>query len=123
ELLAKAQQNAFNNNNPNIENAHILQAILDDEEGSIAYLLKKSNTNLSLLKTKLQDELSRLPKQGGGDPGQNISREANNAVLRASTVLKEFGDDFVTPEHMLLSILKGNDSISAILKDAGLTEK
>lgn len=123
ELLAKAQQIAYNNNNPTIENAHILQSIMEDEDGSIQYLLKKSNTNIALIQTKLQDELNRLPKQGGGDPGQNISREANNTVLRSSTVLKDFGDDFVTPEHVLLAILKGNDVVAAILKDAGLTEK
>lgn len=123
EVLGKAQQEAFNLNNPNIENAHILKVLMDDENGSINYLLKKSNANLTAIQTKLTDDLSKLPKQSSGDPGQNISREANNAVMRANTVLKEFGDEFVAPEHLLLAILRGNDSVANILKDAGLTDK
>lgn len=123
ELIAKAQQIAFNYNNPNIETAHLLKALLDDEDGSIHFLLKKANTNIATVQTKLADDLNKLPKISSGDPGQNISREANNVVLRAGTLLKDFGDDFVAPEHLLLALVKGNDSVANILKDAGLTEK
>src|SRR5690606_12025495 len=123
ETIAKAQQLAFSYNNPNIENAHLLKSLIDDEEGSITYLLKKSNANLNLIETKLADEISRLPKVSGTDPAQSIGRDANNAILRANTLLKDFGDEFVTPEHILLAILKGNDSVANILKDAGLTDK
>ncbi len=123
EVLAKAQQEAFNLDNPNIETAHILKVLMEDEDGSTSYLLKKSNANPSTVQVKLSEELSRLPKQGSGDPGQSISRDANNAVLRASTTLKEFGDEFVAPEHLLLSLLRGNDSVANLLKDAGLTDK
>jgi ATP-dependent Clp protease ATP-binding subunit ClpB len=123
ELLAKSQQEAFNNTNPNIETAHILKVLLEDEEGSINYLLKKSNANIATIQTKLADILQQLPKQTSGDPGQSISRDANNVVLRAGTLLKEFGDEFVAPEHLLLAILKGNDNVANVLKDAGLQEK
>lgn len=123
EVLAKAQQEAFNLNNPNIETAHILKVLMEDEDGSTHYLLKKSNANPATVQVKLSEELSHLPQQGNGDPGQNISRDGNNAVLRASTTLKEFGDEFVAPEHLLLSLLRGNDSVASILKDAGLTDK
>ena len=37
--------------------------------------------------------------------------------------LKQFGDEFVTPEHLLLAIVQGNDAAAKLLKDAGLTEK
>lgn len=124
QMLAAAQQEAFNYNNPNIENAHILKVLLDDEDGSINYLIKKSNANLGTIQLKLNEELQKLPKVGSGtEPGQNISRDANNVVLRAGTILKEFGDEFVAPEHLLLAILKGSDSVANLLKDAGLTEK
>src|SRR6185312_3170932 len=49
--------------------------------------------------------------------------EANNALLRTPNVLKTFGDEFVTPEHMLIGLLQVNDDTAKILKDAGLTEK
>ena len=63
-----------------------------------------------------------MPK-ASGDAAQQISREANNVVLRAGAVLKTFGDEFVTPEHLMLAIVQGNDSTAKLLKNAGLTEK
>jgi ATP-dependent Clp protease ATP-binding subunit ClpB len=66
--------------------------------------------------------ISKLPKTQA-DPAQSISREANNVVLRAGAALIQFGDEFVTPEHILLAIVQGNDATAKLLKNAGLTEK
>ncbi len=60
---------------------------------------------------------------GNGEPAQNVSREANNAVLKAGSYLKEFGDEFVSNEHLLLGLLSVADEPGKLLKDAGLTEK
>jgi len=123
EMLQEAQQSAFNNGNPNIETGHILQAMIDDKEGPVDFLLKKSNASLNLIHSKLEESLGKLPKQSAGDAGQMISRDANNVILRAGAALKDFGDEFVSPEHLLLAILRGNDDTAKLLKDAGLTEK
>lgn len=123
ELLQQAQQLAFNNENPNIETAHLLRALLNDNEGPIQYLLKKNNVNIGFVEKKLDELLNKLPKLQGGEPAQNISREGNNVILRAGAALKEFGDEFITPEHILIGIVKVNDDAGKILKDAGLTEK
>lgn len=123
EVLQQAQQLAFNNGNPVIEPDHLLQALLEDKDGPIEFLLKKSNASINLIRVKLAESLNKLPKQSGGDGAQNISREANNVLLRAGAVLKEFGDEFVSPEHLLLAILQGKDDMGKLLKDAGLTEK
>lgn len=123
EILQQAQQAAFNNGNPSIESGHILQALIDDKEGPIEFLLKKSNANLNIIHSRLEEALAKLPKQGSGDAGQMLGRDANNAVLRSGAALKEFGDEFVSVEHMLLAILRGNDDAAKILKDSGLTEK
>lgn len=123
EMLQHAQQIAFNNESPNIETAHLLKALLDDKDGPISYLLKKNNVNIGFVEGKLKEAIDKLPKQEGSEPAQNISREMNNVVLRAGAVLKEFGDEFVTQEHLLIGLLKVNDSTAKILKDAGLTEK
>ena len=123
EIVQQAQQLAFNNQNPNIETAHLLKALIDDTEGPIPYLLKKNNVNLNFVETKLEEQMKKLPKMQAGEPAQNVSREANNAILRTSNALKEFKDEFVTPEHILIGLLQVNDDTSKILKDAGLTEK
>lgn len=123
EILQQAQQLAFNNNNPVIETNHLLQALLEDKEGTVTYLLKKSNANLNMINSRLAESLEKLPKQSGGDSAQNISRDANNVMLRAGNVIKEFGDEFVSPEHLLLAIVQGRDDAARILKDGGVTEK
>src|SRR6187402_2054651 len=104
EMLQAAQQVAFNNQNANIETAHLLKALLDDNDGPISYLLKKNNVNVSFVENKLDEQINRLPKVQGGEPAQNLSRETNNVVLRAGNVLKQFNDEFVTVEHLLLGI-------------------
>lgn len=123
ETLQQAQQEAFNNGNPTIEAAHILKALLEDKDGPITFLLKKGNANLNMIQTRLDESLAKLPKQTSGDAGQMLGRDANNVVLRSGAALKEFGDEFVSVEHMLLAILRGNDEASKILKESGLTEK
>lgn len=122
EAIQQAQQIAFNANNPNIETEHILKALLEQEDSPVVHLLKKNNVTLNLVDNKLDELIARLPKSGG-DAAQNISREANNVVLRAGAALKTFKDEFVTTEHLLLAIVQGNDEPAKLLKNAGLTEK
>ena len=123
EAITHAQQLAFNNGNPNIETEHLLKALLNDENSSTEYLLKKNNVNLKFLEGKLDESIDKLPKVKGTDPAQAIGRDANNAILRTGNNLKKFGDEFVTPEHLLLSILQGSDNTAKLLKDAGASEK
>jgi ATP-dependent Clp protease ATP-binding subunit ClpB len=123
EAIQQAQQLAFNLQNPNIETEHILKSLLEQEDSPVEYLLKKNNVTVNLVESKLNEAIAKLPKVQGGEPAQSISREANNLVLRAGSYLKQFGDEFVAPEHLLLAVIHGSDATSKILKDAGLTEK
>ena len=123
ETIAKAQQIAFNGRNVNIESEHLLKALLGDDDSPIQFLLKKNNVNVNFVEGKLDESISKLPQLQTGDPAQSISRDANNIILRSGSLLKEFGDEFVSVEHLLLSILKGSDNTAKLLKDAGLTEK
>src|SRR4051812_19468410 len=122
EAFQQAQQLAFNSQSPNIETEHVLKALLDQEDSPVEYLLKKNNVTVNLLENKLQESINKLPKTSG-DAAQSVSRETNNVILRAGAVLKQFGDEFVTPEHLLLAIVQGNDSTARLLKEAGLNEK
>src|SRR4026207_442289 len=122
EAFQQAQQLAFNAKNPNIETEHLLKALLEQEDSPVEYLLKKNNVTVNLVDSKLDELIRKLPKVSS-EPAQNISGEANNAVLRAGANLKSFGDEFVTPEHLLLAILQGSDAAGKLLKNTGLTEK
>ena len=122
EAVAAAQQLAYNNQNQQIETVHLLKALLNDESKSIEYLLKKNDANINYIEQKLGEALDKIPKIGG-EAGKIISREVNQTVLKAGSYLKDFGDEFITPEHLLLALLNNNDAVSSMLKDAGLTEK
>ncbi len=123
ETIQAAQQLAYNAGNPNIETNHLLKALLTDEDSSIAYLLKKNNINVAFVLNKTDESITKLPKVQGTEPAQSLGRELNNALLKANASLKQFGDEFVSVEHLLLGILQVNDEAAKILKDAGLTEK
>jgi ATP-dependent Clp protease ATP-binding subunit ClpB len=123
EVLQQAQQLAYNAQNPTIETEHLMQALLEQGDSPVEYLLKKNNVTIPVLETKLAELIQKLPKVSGSDPAQSLSRDANNVVLRAGAVLKQFGDEFVTPEHLVLAIMQGNDATAKLLKNAGLTEK
>lgn len=123
EAIARSQQLAFDGGNPVIETEHLFKALLEEEDSLVEYLLKKNNVNVNFVEGKLAEGLNKLPKAGAGEPAQSMSREMNNVLLRASSALKTFGDEFVSPEHLLLAILQVNDGVSKLLKDAGVTEK
>ena len=123
ERIQHAQQLAFNNNNANIETEHLLQSLLDDADSAIEFLLKKNNVNINFVETKLKESINKLAKVSSGEPAQNVSRDMNNVLLRSSNILKQFNDEFVAPEHLLIALLQQNDNTAKILKDAGLTEK
>src|SRR6187455_365066 len=122
EAIQAAQQLAFNSQNPNIETEHILKALIEQQDSPVDYLLKKNNVTINLVDSKLDELISKLPTTTG-DPAQSVSRDANNVILRAGAVVKQFNDEFVTPEHLLLAIVQGNDAAAKLLKNSGLTEK
>src|SRR5690625_1559739 len=115
EALQQAQQLAFNAQNQSIETGHLLKALMEGNEDIIDYLLKKNNVNVNFLKQKLDEQLKRYPKVSG-EGGQMMSRDANNVLLRAGAAIKEFKDEFVSVEHLLLAILQGNDDTAKLLK-------
>ena len=123
EAIARAQQLAFEGSNPVIDTDHLLKSLLAEEDSLVEFLLKKNNVNVGFVQSKLDESLQKLPKVNSGDPAQSISRELNAVILRAGADLKQFGDEFVSVEHLLLGIVQGNDNAAKLLKDAGLTEK
>lgn len=122
EAVQQAQQLAFNAQSPNIETDHLLAALLEQDDSPVEYLLKKNAVNVANLLANLRTQMQKLPKTSG-EAAQSVSRDLNNVVLRAGSILKSFGDEFVTAEHLLLALLQGNDNTAKLLKDAGLNEK
>lgn len=123
ETIQAAQQVAFNNGNPNIETNHLLKALLADKDSPVEFLLKRNNVNVAFTETKVDESISKLPKIQTGEPAQSISRDLNTVFLKANGTLKEFKDEFISTEHLLLALLQVNDDTAKTLKAVGLTEK
>ena len=123
QTIAAAQQLAFNANNPAIETEHLIQALLEDKDSTVSFLLKKNNVNAAFVAAKVTEAAAKLPKVQGAEPAAQIGRDLNTALLKANSMLATFGDEFISPEHLLLGLLHVNDATAKTLKDAGLTEK
>ena len=121
EAIQQALQIATVNGQQAIEPAHILKAILEVDENVTPFILKKLNVNPTTF-TKLVDSVVQsYPKVSGGQP--YLSSSANQALAKASTFLKEYKDEYVSIEHLLLGLINSGDSTANLMKDAGLKEK
>lgn len=122
EAVQYAQQLAAGNGHQSIETGHLLKALLETDENVVSFLLKKLNVNPTRLEQTVDAVMNSYPKVSGGS-GQYLSNGANQAISKAESFLKEFGDEFVAVELLLLGLLNAGDSVSSLLKDAGVNEK
>ncbi|MES2760856.1 MAG: ATP-dependent chaperone ClpB [Bacteroidota bacterium] len=121
EAIQQAITIATANGNQAIENGHILKAILEVDENVTPFILKKLGVNQSMFSKTVEAIVNSYPKVSGGQPF--LSNAANQTVAKATNYLKEFKDEYVSIEHLLLGILASGDSISQLLKDNGIKEK
>jgi ATP-dependent Clp protease ATP-binding subunit ClpB len=121
EAVQKASEITTGNQQQAIETAHLLKGLLLVDENVITYLLKKLNVNVKRLNDILDEQIASYPKVSGSDV--YLSSNANSALQKATAYLKEFKDEFVSVEHILLGILSVSDKASAALKDFGVNEK
>jgi ATP-dependent Clp protease ATP-binding subunit ClpB len=121
EAVQQAMQIATINGQQAIENGHILKGIFAVDENVTPFILKKLNVNTPMFLKVLDKIVEGYPKVSGGQP--YLSNAANQAVAKATNYLKEFGDEYVSIEHLLLGILASKDTISQLMKDNGVTEK
>lgn len=121
EAIQKASEIAQGNQQQAIETAHLLKGLLTVDENVVSYVLKKLNVNLNSLEQNLTTAIDKLPKVSGGEV--YLSSSANSALQKAQSYLKEFKDDFVSVEHLLLGILAANDGTAKLLKEQGVNEK
>ena len=121
EAIQKAQEIAGAKQQQAIEPSHILKGIFTVDENVIQYLLKKLNVNTAALEQALDKIIESFPKVTGAD--QYLSRESSKVLQKAESYLKEFHDEYVTIEHLLLGILTTKNTVAQLLKDNGVNEK
>ncbi|WP_313512952.1 ATP-dependent chaperone ClpB [Sphingobacterium sp.] len=121
EAIQKASEIASGHQQQAIEPAHIMKALLSVDENVISHLLKKLNVNISYLSQEVDKIIESYPKVSGSNV--YLSNSATAVLQKAQSFLKEFNDEFVSIEHILLGLLLSGDKVSSLLKDQGVTEK
>lgn len=119
ECIQSAQQLAFENNHPTIENAHILKGILENDDEICSYLFSKVGANLNRVKSANDAILKGYPKVSGA-PNQTLSNSSSNTLMYAEKMMKEMGDEYVSVEHLILSLINNNDNVGNLMKDVGI---
>ncbi|MFN5544583.1 MAG: ATP-dependent chaperone ClpB [Bacteroidota bacterium] len=122
EAIQHAQQMANEMGHQSIETAHILQSLLETDEQVVSFLFKKLNVQPARLEQALGAMIKGFPKVSGGS-AQYLSTSSNQALTKAQSSLKDFGDEFVAVEHILIGLLLANDQVSTLLRDTGVNEK
>ena len=123
QALNDAQSLAVGRDNPTIEAAHLLVALLQQDDGGTASLLQHAGVNLAPLKTALQQALERLPSVEGHGGEVSISRELNNLLNITDKEAQKRGDAFIASELFLLALAEDKGETGRLLKANGLNRK
>ena len=121
QAVQKAQMLATERENPQIENSHILEGIFDTDQSVLPFILGKAGVNAEDFKRQLGVILSALPKAAGGEV--MLSREASRMLTEAQSVARQMKDQFVTIEHMILAMTKGQDETARLFRQNKITDK
>jgi len=121
EALADAQSLAVGNDNQYIEPAHLLLALLNQEDGGARSLLQRAGVNVGGLAQALKHAMERMPKVSGGDV--TVSREFVNMLNQADRETQKRGDQFVSSEMVLLAIAEDKGDAGKLARENGLQRK
>ncbi|WP_373552533.1 ATP-dependent Clp protease ATP-binding subunit [Haliscomenobacter sp.] len=122
ESILKAQQIAAGLDQQQVDTVHLIKGILETDESVAGFLLGKSDVNLDMLRRKLDEAVLKYPKVEGSDK-QFLTNDANKSLSRAKVLLKEFGDQYISVELVLMGVLQGEDSGAKLLKELGANEQ
>ncbi len=119
EALNDIEKIAMENGNQEMVQAHLLYALLTQEDGLIPKMIEKMEINLPYFKNAVQKIIDGRPKVQGGK--RYWSQALNDAVLSAEKELKVFGDEYVSVEHIMLSLIAHPDKeLKALFTEFGI---
>lgn len=119
QALAEAQSLALGKDNQFIEPAHVLTALLNQQDGSVAPILTASGVNVALLRNELNTELSKLPQVSGNCGDVQISRQLLNLLNLCDKIAQRQHDKFISSELFLLAALEEKGALAQILTKCG----
>ena len=125
EAVQAAQQMASARQNQQIEQCHLLLALLEQKEGLIPQLMQKAGVEPAALRQKLTAAVERLPQVSGSGAGQMyLSRDLEQALNEAEKIAREMHDEYTSVEHLMLGLFeKTDDTLRSLFREAGLTKE
>ena len=127
EAIGDAQKLAIRNQNMQIDQPHLLYALLNQDGGLVSQLMKKMRIDTARMKNACDREIQRIPKVSG--PGREadrvyISQAVDNALMEAEQQAGYMKDEFISVEHIMLGLIeKPNGAVKGIFAEVGLTKE
>lgn len=122
DAILQAQTMGKNKHHKSIDTYHLLLGIMDIDENISRFLFEKMSVNMNDLRQKLETQVAKH-KVVKGDTKQHLTKACNLALSRAKGMRKEFDDDYISLELMILGLLDGTDVTGDILRESGATEE
>jgi len=119
QAIAEAQSLAIGKDNQFIEPVHLLSALLNQQDGSVAPILTTSGVNVAILRNELNNELAKLPQVSGNGGDVQLSRQLLNILNLCDKLAQQRQDKFISSELFLLAALEEKGAVSEILKKCG----
>ena len=119
QAIAEAQSLAIGKDNQFIEPVHLLSALLNQQDGSVAPILTASGVNVAVLRNELNNELAKLPQVSGNGGDVQLSRQLLNLLNLCDKLAQQRQDKFISSELFLLAALEEKGAVSEILKKCG----
>ena len=103
EAIQNAQSNAVEYGNPQLDQQHLLLALLQQEDGLIPGLLQKMNINVNGLTQAVENEVKRLPRVSGGET--RVAVDLEKALTAAEKLAENMTDEYVSVEHIFMAMV------------------
>jgi ATP-dependent Clp protease ATP-binding subunit ClpB len=123
QALADAQSIAVGNDQQFIEPLHVLQALLEQDDGGSVSLLQRAGVNVPPLKAAVSKAIGRLPKVEGHGGEVSIGRDLNSLLNVTDRESQKRGDQFIASEMFLLALADDKGEAGRLLKENGLARK
>ncbi len=122
EALSDAVRRATAEGNPHVEALHLLAALIEQEGGTAAPLLRAVNADPAAMLTEVKDQLARLPKIAGATVSPpDTSRPVLSALATAAKRARELQDEYVSTEHLLVGLAADGGPAATMLRKHGAT--
>ena len=122
QAVQSMEKVAYEYGNQEIEQEHLLYALLTQEDSLILKLLEKMNIQKELFLGRVEEALSKRPKVQGGQV--YIGQDLNKVLIHAEDEAKQMGDEYVSVEHLFLALMKyANKETKAIFKEFAITRE